>query len=640
MKNKITSAILAGVLALTTLSGCGSKAVPNQTPSKQETEKTTITLMLDRDNQVDTVGTFLVEKYPDVDFDIVVGRTGVSYLSKAAENDDLPDVIVSSGTWGRAGSSLYPYLYDFSATDIASEFYTVYLDNYTTTDGRVYWLPGCASIEGVLANKKLFAGNNIALPTDYASFVEACQQFTALGIRPYASDYKYNYTDAYLLQSWSIPLLQSEAGKTWRTSFEAGETDILDETIGLAMFEKLDAFFDLTGVTEEDATRGYGKTFSDFCDGNVAMIRQSTNIGEYYGAGMQEEDIVLLPYFGETESDNWYFTTPSFAVAMNGAIKGTKNEDLCLEIVRTLFSQECMNVFADQYNSFTAYNKGISFEIDQQFENIKQYVDTNHMYSYLSQDNFQTASYTAVQKMITENATPEEALAVFNETVVQTPEDQPVAAVFETSYSRQWTENGNAAMSATLNTLTHIADCDILLAPAVLCPGSIYAGDYTSEELSNLLLGGGINLYTRTITGAEVKAFVAAAVGDGGANYNPISLSTLPGVSGCTMVVSKTADGKYQLDDLLVNGEPIKEDASFKFVYAYTTPDVLRSVTNWNANDHDGMDVAASETAENLDLETYEGFTFPAQHAADLWLAYFAEGGTIATPSDYIQVNR
>ena len=74
-------------------------------------------------------------------------------------------------------------------------FYRVYLDGFTNEDGSVNWLPGAASVEGILANTALFEEYGIELPHDYVTFVEACDKFSEYGIRGFATDYKYDYTD-------------------------------------------------------------------------------------------------------------------------------------------------------------------------------------------------------------------------------------------------------------------------------------------------------------------------------------------------------------------------------------------------------------------------------------------------------------
>ena len=84
--------------------------------------------------------------------------------------------------------------------------------------------------------------------------------------------------------------------------------------------------------------------------GKIAMIRQSTNIAEYQDEGMN--NLILLPYFGETDNDNWYFSTPGYSIAMNGKLKGAgKKEELALDIVRYMFGSDVMNAMADRIQS-------------------------------------------------------------------------------------------------------------------------------------------------------------------------------------------------------------------------------------------------------------------------------------------------
>ena len=85
-------------------------------------------------------------------------------------------------------------LYDLSDTDIASTFYGSYLENYTYDDGTINWLPACADVDTIIVNETLFKENNIAIPTDYASFTAACEAFEELGIQGFCSDFGSDYT--------------------------------------------------------------------------------------------------------------------------------------------------------------------------------------------------------------------------------------------------------------------------------------------------------------------------------------------------------------------------------------------------------------------------------------------------------------
>lgn len=154
----------------------------------------------------------------------------------------------------------------------------------------------------------------------------------------------------------------------------------------LQLFSRLEQVFKDTGVQAEDASRGYSVTFEDFVSGRVAMIRQSTNIAEYQAEGMTS--LMLLPYFGETENDNWYFSTPGYSVAMNGKLKGAgKREELALDIVRYLFSSDVMNAMADRIQSFVVYNKNVNVDVQDIFSNIVPYIESNRMYTYIRNDS-------------------------------------------------------------------------------------------------------------------------------------------------------------------------------------------------------------------------------------------------------------
>ena len=59
----------------------------------------------------------------------------------------------------------------------AGAIYESYIEDFTNLDGTVNWLPICATGDGMVANQELFEEYNIPLPTDYASFVSACNAF-------------------------------------------------------------------------------------------------------------------------------------------------------------------------------------------------------------------------------------------------------------------------------------------------------------------------------------------------------------------------------------------------------------------------------------------------------------------------------
>ena len=104
---------------------------------------------------------------------------------------------------------------DLSTTNEAGAVYNTYLNNFMNEDGSVNWLPVCADAHGFVVNKGLFEKYGIELPTDYDSFVLACQKFEEAGVRGFTADYYYDYTCMETLQGLSASELTSTDGRKW-----------------------------------------------------------------------------------------------------------------------------------------------------------------------------------------------------------------------------------------------------------------------------------------------------------------------------------------------------------------------------------------------------------------------------------------
>ena len=171
--------------------------------------------------------------------------------------------------------------------------------DFVISRGGAQYLNDAAGVEGILANTELFDEYGIQLPYNYDTFVEACNKFG-----------EYDYTDSYMLQAWSIPLLQSSKGRIWRNDASEGNVDYLPDELGTQLFSRLEQVFKDTGVQVEDVSRGY-------------------------------------------------------SVAMNGKLKGAgKREELALDIVRYFFSSEVMNAMADMLIAPAAMNAGDIYKGD------------------------------------------------------------------------------------------------------------------------------------------------------------------------------------------------------------------------------------------------------------------------------------
>lgn len=556
---------------------CGAFLMSCSMPLKNsKEEKQRIVVQLDQDYWLASVGRMLKEHFPDVEFDFVISRGGAQYLNDAA------------------------------------------------------------GVEGILANTELFDEYGIQLPYNYDTFVEACNKFGEYGIRGFATDYKYDYTDSYMLQAWSIPLLQSSKGRIWRNDASEGNVDYLPDELGTQLFSRLEQVFKDTGVQVEDVSRGYSVTFEDFVSGRVAMIRQSTNIAEYQAEGMTS--LMLLPYFGETENDDWYFSTPGYSVAMNGKLKGAgKREELALDIVRYFFSSEVMNAMADRIQSFVVYNKNVNVDVQDIFSNIVPYIESNRMYTYIRNDSVSKASYSAVQKMLVGEADARQAVKIFNDNYNYVKEKGNTVTTFDREYTWKSTDTGSESFSVRVNILREICGADMLIAPAAMNAGDIYKGDYTAAQLQALIMGGGVKFYTKDATGAEIKNVVRCLVEGCGRDDDPISWDTLPASSGFTMKISRDDDGKMHLLDIIADGESIADEKTYSFCYVDVSGHtLLERAYNYDMSEHGGVHMYKQDT-DIKEGGKYDGYIVHTTGVSEQWLKYFIDGGKLPKPQAYIE---
>lgn len=163
---------------------------------------------------------------------------------------------------------------NLATTNEAGAVYNAYLNSFKNEDGSVNWLPVCADAHGFVVNRGLFEQYDIPLPTDYASFVSACQAFEAVGIRGFTADYAYDYTCMETLQGLSAAELTTTEGRKWRTAYSdpANTARVgLDDAVWPGAFERMAQFIQDTRLTADDLAHTYDDMMDLFRNGAVAM---------------------------------------------------------------------------------------------------------------------------------------------------------------------------------------------------------------------------------------------------------------------------------------------------------------------------------------------------------------------------------
>ncbi|MGM9571643.1 MAG: ABC transporter substrate-binding protein [bacterium] len=354
---KFICALLILLMLAVGLVGCGKQS---DTTAADGREKVTIALW--GNDLLENYTTYLCKTFPNVEFKFVLATNSIDYYRYLKEHDDLPDIMTVRRFSMRDAAMLKDSLYDLCNTDLAATYYGTYLDSYTYDDGTVNWLPACAEVDSIIINKSLFQEHNIAVPKDYASFIAACKAFEALGIRGFAPDYAEDYTCMETLQGFSISQLNSMEGREWRQQYESGKTDQLSEKVWLPVFEK---FFDLKekaglGKAETELKNVHPK--KKYVAGKQAMYRGTGADVITYTARRNDESL-LLPYFGDTERDDWYLTYPVFQVAASKkSMEDPKRRKLILQIMQAMLSQDGQNNISHGKNMIP-YNKNVSLEL-------------------------------------------------------------------------------------------------------------------------------------------------------------------------------------------------------------------------------------------------------------------------------------
>ena len=561
---KLLCFMLTLLVSVTALSGCSGSNKSSETEDDSSKEKVVVALW--GNQMLDTYAEYLCDMFPEVEFEFVLATNSTDYYRFRQDHDDMPDILSVRRFALKDAVLLKDYLYDLSNTELANTYYGSYLDSYTYDDGSINWLPTCAEVDGIIINKTLFDEYGIEVPSDYADFVAACEAFEAVGIRSFVSDFSADYTCMEVLQGASIPVLQSIEGRKWRQQYESGLTNQLSEEVWLEVFENFFDFMEKTGLGAEDATYPNRTPKELFTEGKAAMFRGTgADVISFPGRG--DDEVLLLPYFGETENDNWYLTYPTFQIAAsNKGMDNPEHEKLILDIMTAMVNQQGQDHISYGKN-MVPYKKDVSLELMPQMDNLKPYVEQNKLYIRLASNDMFRISKDVVQLILNgEVNTASEALDAFNTELASVEPGLETVCHIDKYYSNEFTaEHGNQAASVIANTIRDLSGVDMVFMQSCYVANDIYEGDYSAKDLAYIAKNDGGWPGLIEITGDQIYSLVEETLkmkGNRGAVCND---STLYVSSGFVMDISRTEDG-YKLNALTIDGEDLDRSKTYSFL--------------------------------------------------------------------------
>ena len=559
-RHRLVSALLALVVGLSLLTGCGAKS-PEQVEKQEDAQ--TIQVYLWSTSLYGTYAPYVQSQLPDVNIEFIVGNNDLDFYKFLQQNGGLPDIITCCRFSLHDAAPLKDSLMNLALTNEAGAVYNTYLNSFKNEDGSVNWLPVCADAHGFVVNRRLFEQYDIPLPTDYASFVAACQAFEAVGIRGFTADYAYDYNCMETLQGLSAAELTTTEGRKWRTAYSDPASTVrvgLDDAVWPGAFERMEQFIQDTHLTADDLALTYDDVTGMFRNGEVAMyFGSSAGVKMFQDEGI---DTIFMPFFCQN-GEKWIMTTPYFQVALNRDLEqDTARREKAMKVLNVMLSEEAQSRIVADGQDLLSYSQYVPLRLTEYMKDVRDVVEENHMYIRIASNDFFAISKDVVSKMIAGELNAKQAYQAFNAQLLaeETPADDEPVLTSGKSYSNVFHANGgNAAFSVMANTLRGVYGTDVLLATANSFTGSVLKADYTPKMADSMIMPNGLMSRQRTMTGAELKETVRAYVEGCEGGFVPFNRGSLPIVSGIAVEV-KENNGSYTLTGITRNGQPLRDD--------------------------------------------------------------------------------
>ena len=558
--HRLVSVLAALVMAVSLLTGCGAKS-PEEVEKQEDAQ--TIQVYLWSTSLYGTYAPYVQSQLPDVNIEFIVGNNDLDFYKFLQQNGGLPDIITCCRFSLHDAAPLKDSLMNLAMTNEAGAVYNTYLNSFKNEDGSVNWLPVCADAHGFVVNRGLFEQYDIPLPTDYASFVSACQAFEAVGIRGFTADFAYDYTCMETLQGLSAAELTTTEGRKWRTAYSDPASTArvgLDDAVWPGAFERMAQFIQDTHLTADDLAQTYDPVMNLFRNGEVAMyFGSSAGVKMFQDEGI---DTIFMPFFSQN-GEKWIMTTPYFQVALNRDLEqDTARRETAMKVLNVMLSEEAQNRIVADGQDVLSYSQNVPLRLTEYMKDVRDVVEENHMYIRIASNDFFAVSKDVVSKMIAGEYTAKQAYRAFNAQLLaeEEPAADEIVLTSGKSYSNVFHANGgNAAFSVMANTLRGVYGTDVLLATANSFTGSVLKADYNQKMAASMIMPNSLMSRQRTMTGAELKEVVRAFVEGCEGGFVPFNRGSLPIVSGISVEV-KENNGSYTLTGITRNGQPLRDD--------------------------------------------------------------------------------
>lgn len=548
------SLVTVVLIFLIILSGC--------TQAKEEKDDH-LTVFLWESRLIKYLVPYIREQFPDKDIEFIAGNNDTDLYSYYNEHGELPDIITVRRYSGTDAIDLRDELLDLSAYDIVTKYYNYALQYYYNSDNSINWLPVCGIPQTIIANKTLFDRYDIKIPTNYKEYVEACDKFYKLGIKPYSMDLAEDWSNHEIIQGAAIGLFTSLEGIKWRNEVESTKGDILfDDEFWLEVYEQTSQFIKDTHFTADDLNVGVDEGWEMFINEESAMFHGSPEILKNSEKEMNGAELIRLPYFSQDDEEGYIYTSTSLHVALNKNLKDNKEKlETALAVVDCMISEKGQQLISDG-------GEVISFNLDVPStmnvnKGLEEQLNKNNFYlRYAGQKSFK-AAYDSIHGLLSGRMDEQEAYKALVDGINNNNNTEPVIS-FENDYSIFLNKNnGRDGASSILTTVAKKMGSDLALSPYYYFTSSIYKGDCSAKRIK-LMIAQDTNarLYLLKLTGKEIYELVDRYLSTNDGDITVTNKYELPIASGMKLVLDKD----LKLTDILVDGETIDLDKEYSIM--------------------------------------------------------------------------
>lgn len=336
------------------MAGCqkSQTVVTNEilTQKKREDGRMQITMLVKYAFSANAFELAVETKFPDIDIvqvgDFTANTTLNNEFKARLEHDDLTDIVM---TWPYDVGEEYweDRLIDLSGMPFSSNYNTSMLDTIVRDD-KLYFLPGPATIRGIIYNKTLFEEHGWEIPKDYDSFIELCKTIEETGM----SSLQLSLGNSEVLDTAFIGFNYSSCYSKpediqWLDAYNTQQEGNFIDHFGVA-FETFEEMIDAGILKATDLDLHYQDTQRNLFTRQSAMLEDSTVLidqgKELYGSS---DEFAMMPFYNK-DSD-WARIYMTCFIGLNKHLQDanqTEKYDKVMEIMNFISSEKGQKALA------------------------------------------------------------------------------------------------------------------------------------------------------------------------------------------------------------------------------------------------------------------------------------------------------